>query len=135
MRAPAVVGDGRNHYLTSFGPVTVELVRITAAIELGRGADSVEHQRLVDHAAFRGLPPERRADYMVEVAHGYLRSGDLANAGKALVSAGRVAPAEVRNRPRCHELLAALLRRSPAASLDVLCLADELGVRLTTRRP
>ncbi|MEU8049814.1 MULTISPECIES: helix-turn-helix domain-containing protein [Micromonospora] len=128
--AAAIVDDGQNHYWTAFGPITVELARITAAIALGRGVDRVEHQQLVEHAAFRGLPPERRADYLVEAARGYLGAGDLVRAGKTLVSAERAAPAEIRNRPLGHELLAALLRRSPAASLDVLRLADELGVRV-----
>ncbi|WP_320067082.1 hypothetical protein [Micromonospora sp. RTGN7] len=54
----------------------------------------------------------------------------IVGAGRVLVSADRLATAEVRNRPLGHELLTTLLRRSPAVSLDVLRLADEMGAVL-----
>ncbi|RGC67957.1 Helix-turn-helix protein [Micromonospora sp. MW-13] len=127
--AAEIVGDGQDHYRTAFGPVTVELARMATAVELGTGAvDPAAHQRLIEGTAFRRLPPERRAAYLLDAANGFMQTGDLTTAGQALVSADRVAPAEVRNRPLGHELLATLLRRSPAASLDVLRLADEIGV-------
>ncbi|MCX4468977.1 transcriptional regulator [Micromonospora sp. NBC_01655] len=128
--AAAVVGDGHDHYWTSFGPTAVQLARVATTVDLGEGAalDPAAHQRLVEGTAFRRLPPERRAAYLLDAANGFMQAGDVATAGQAVVSADRVAPAEVRHRPLGHELLATLLRRAPTMSLDLQRLADEMGV-------
>ncbi|WP_320068224.1 helix-turn-helix domain-containing protein [Micromonospora sp. RTGN7] len=127
--AAEIVGDGQDHYRMSFGPTAVELARVATMVDLGEGAlDPAAHQRLVEGTEFRRLPPERRAAYLLDAANGFMQSGDLDSAGQSMVSADRVATAEVRNRPLGHELLAAILRRSPAVSLDVLRLADAMGV-------
>ncbi|WP_320067845.1 helix-turn-helix domain-containing protein [Micromonospora sp. RTGN7] len=130
--AAAIIGNGQDHYRTTFGPTVVELARIATAVELGDGGtlDPTAHQRLIEGAAFRRLPPERRAAYLLDAARGFLQASDLDRAGQAVVSADRVAAAEVRARPVGHELLATLLRRSPAPGPDVLRLAEDVGVRV-----
>ncbi|KIR62081.1 helix-turn-helix domain-containing protein [Micromonospora haikouensis] len=128
-RAAAIIGDGQDHYRTVFGPVTVALARVVATIELDPGVlDLVVHQRLVNATAFRRLPPEHRAAYLLDAANGFMQVGDLKAAGQAIVGADRAAKAEVRHRRQGHDLLAALLRRSAAPGFDVLRLADEMGV-------
>ncbi|SCE88845.1 Helix-turn-helix domain-containing protein [Micromonospora haikouensis] len=127
--AAEAVGDGQDHYRTSFGPMAVELARVAAMVDLGAGlVDSAAHWRLVAGTAFRRLPPERRAAHLLDAANGFLQVGDLTGAAEAVVSADRVATAEVRIRPVGHALVAAVLRRSPAASTDVLRLAEQMGV-------
>ncbi|MGC4804556.1 helix-turn-helix domain-containing protein [Micromonospora sp. DT233] len=126
--AADVVGIGQNHYWTAFGPVAVELARVSTAVELGHGAEPGEHQRLAERVDYQRMPPERRADYLLDVARGYLLTGDLDGAGKALVAADWVASAEVRHRPIGHEVVTTLLRRSKKPGPDVLRLADAMGV-------
>ncbi|MFC8847728.1 MULTISPECIES: transcriptional regulator [unclassified Micromonospora] len=127
--AAEVVGDGQDHYRTSFGPTAVELARVAAMVDLGAGLiDSAAHRRLVAGTAFQRLPPERRAAHLLDAAYGFMQAGDVAGAAEAVVSADRVAAAEVRSRPVGHALVAAVLRRSPAASADVLRLAEQMGV-------
>ncbi|MFI1195530.1 helix-turn-helix domain-containing protein [Micromonospora sp. NPDC020750] len=126
----AAVGDGRDHYRTVLSPITVDLARVATTVELGEGAtlDPAAHQRLVEGTAFRRLPPGYRAAHLLDAASAWAQAGDLPRAGRALVEADRTAPAEVRHRPVGHELLATLLRRSPALGADVLRLAEAMGV-------
>ncbi|WP_320069738.1 helix-turn-helix domain-containing protein [Micromonospora sp. RTGN7] len=126
----AAVGDGRDHYRTVLSPITVDLARVATTVDLGEGAtlDPAAHQRLIEGAAFRRLPPGYRAAYLLDAASGWAQAGDLLRSGRALVDADRTAPAEVRHRPVGHELLATLLRRTRVASADVLRLAEAMGV-------
>jgi transcriptional regulator with XRE-family HTH domain len=127
--AAEIVGDGHDHHRTSFGPTEVELARLATSVDLGEGlVDAAAHRRLVEGARFRRLPPERRATYLLDAANGLMQAGDLTGAGEAVVSADRVATAEVRHRPVGHGLVAAVVRRSPAASPALLRLAEEMGV-------
>ncbi|WP_230688732.1 hypothetical protein [Micromonospora sp. WMMC415] len=64
--------------------------------------------------AGRGLPAERRAAYLVDVARAYLQVGDLRGAARALVEADAVAPAEVRCRPLARTVIAEVARGHPA---------------------
>ncbi|WP_229398709.1 hypothetical protein [Micromonospora okii] len=137
--AAEIVGEGQDHYRTSFGPTVVELAGVAATVDLGEGpTDPAAHRRLVAGIAFCRLPPERRAAYLLDAASGFLRAGDLANAGEAIVSADRLATAEVRHRPVGHALVAAIVRRSPTASPDLLRLAGGDGrgaLSLSAPRP
>ncbi|MEU6023749.1 helix-turn-helix domain-containing protein [Micromonospora sp. NPDC047134] len=102
-------------YGTSFGPVAVELARVVVAVERGAAAEAVgRHELLIRRDGWRRLSAEYRGAYLVDAARAYLLHGDLAGAGRMLVAADGVAPAEVRLRPSAHTLLAELARGRPA---------------------
>ncbi|WP_285660983.1 helix-turn-helix domain-containing protein [Actinorhabdospora filicis] len=122
-----LVGDGHNHYWTSFGPTNVALHRAAAAVELGEGRMAVNTHVRIDPEAFARLVPERRAHHYVDVARGYNQIGDHHEAGRLLVEAGRVAPLEIRCRPLAHQVISDVLRRSRgAAPAPLIAMAEEL---------
>jgi transcriptional regulator with XRE-family HTH domain len=124
----ARVGDGHDHHRTSFGPTAVDLARVTAAVELGDGADAVAwHEKATAREGWRWLPPERRAGHLVDAARGYLQLDDPTNAGRALVAAERMAPAELRDRPMVREVVGTVSRHRGAPA-TVTQLATTLGV-------
>ncbi|MFI9643332.1 helix-turn-helix domain-containing protein [Micromonospora sp. NPDC051925] len=109
------VGDSRDHHRTSFGPATVEVARVTAAVALGDGGTAVTwHEKAVSGSGWKLLPAEHRAAHLVDAAQAYLHVGDLLRAGRALVDADRTAPAEVRLRPAARTVIAHVMRGGPA---------------------
>ncbi|WP_285680460.1 helix-turn-helix domain-containing protein [Actinoplanes sp. NBRC 103695] len=128
-RTAAELGHDADLYGTWFGPVNVELHRVSAAVELGDGRMAVAIHERLDRQAFAAMPPERRAHHHLEVARAYLRIGDAGRAGEMLLLADLEAPAEVRARPVAHEVLSDILRRArgtlPAPITD---LAETLDV-------
>ncbi|MEV4754927.1 helix-turn-helix domain-containing protein [Micromonospora sp. NPDC049559] len=110
-RAAAVVGDGRNHYWTSFGPTNVALHRVAAAVELGEGGRAVRVHQEIPAPELAALPAERRAQHLLDLAHAYAQVGDAASAGAAPVAGDRLAPAEIRYRPVAHEVMSDARRR------------------------
>ncbi|MGC4804498.1 helix-turn-helix domain-containing protein [Micromonospora sp. DT233] len=124
----ARVGDGHDHHRTAFGPTAVDLARAAAALELGDANDAVTwHEKATTRDAWRWLPVEHRAAHLLDATRAYLQTGDPANAGRALVDAERLAPAEIRHRPAAHEVLAQVAR-DPRAPATVIRLATALGV-------
>ena len=100
---------------TGFGPVAVELARMVVAVERGDVAEAVtRHELLIRRDGWRRLPAEYRGAYLVDAARAYLLAGDLAGAGRMLVAADGIAPAEVRARPSTRTLLGELARGRPA---------------------
>ncbi|GGM40218.1 transcriptional regulator [Micromonospora sonchi] len=100
---------------TSFGPLAVELARMVVAVERGDVTEAVtRHEMLIRRDGWRRLPAEHRGAYLVDAARAYLLAGDLAGAGRMLVAADGVAPAEVRARPLARTLLGELARGRPA---------------------
>ncbi len=101
-------------YGTSFGPVAVELARVVVAVERGAAAEAVgRHELLIRRDGWRRLSPEYRGAYLVDAARAYLLAGDLSGAGRMLVAADGVAPAEVRLRPSARTLLTEVARGRP----------------------
>ncbi|MBB5826202.1 helix-turn-helix domain-containing protein [Micromonospora carbonacea] len=113
---------------TGFGPVVVELAEVVAAVELGEArAAVVRHEQVVRRDAWRLLPAEHRAAYLVDAARAYLQVGDPGGAGRALVDADGVAPAEVRCRPVARTVLAEVASARPAPA-GVARLATLVGL-------
>ena len=84
------VGVDENRYWTCFGPTNVELHRAAAAVELGEGRQAVEiHSGRIEPRQFAALMPERRAQHLLDLARGYVLTGELGCAGEALVEADR----------------------------------------------
>ncbi|GIJ23650.1 helix-turn-helix domain-containing protein [Micromonospora lutea] len=102
---------------TCFGPVAVELARVVVAVERGDATGAVcRHEMVIRRDGWRRLPAEYRGAYLVDAARAYLLAGDLAGAGRMLVAADAVAPAEVRSRSSARTLLAEIARGRPAAA-------------------
>ncbi|WP_089157879.1 helix-turn-helix domain-containing protein [Micromonospora sp. NBS 11-29] len=111
-----------------FGPAAVELARVVAAVEFGDAVEAVHrHEQVLRGEAWRRLPVEFRAAYLLDAARAYLRVGDVRGAGRAVVEADRVAPAEVRLRPVARTVVAEIARAHPAPA-GVARLATLVGV-------
>lgn len=124
----ARVGDGHDHYRTGFGPTAVELARIAVAVEQGDAEDAMaRHERVTARDGWRWLSAEHRAAYLVDVARAYLHADDPVGAGRVLVEADRIAPAEIRHRPAGRDMLAQIVREC-AAPTTLTHLAATLGV-------
>ncbi|MFI2709379.1 hypothetical protein ACH495_04520 [Micromonospora sp. NPDC018662] len=124
----ARVGDGHDHHRTGFGPTAVELARIAVAAVRGDAEEAVtRHEGVITRDGWRWLAAEHRAAYLIDVARAYLHAGDAVGAGRILVEADRVAPAEIRHRPGGRDVLAEVARdlRAPATLIH---LAAALGV-------
>ncbi|WBB82095.1 helix-turn-helix domain-containing protein [Micromonospora sp. WMMD882] len=115
----------------AFGPVVVDLTRALAAARLGDNRLAVDlHQAATGDDAWPRLPAEHRAAHLVDIARVHLDLGDHRAAARALLTADRTAPAEVRLRPTAHTTLTAVLRagRAPA---DLTRLATTIGLART----
>ncbi|QOC95389.1 helix-turn-helix domain-containing protein [Micromonospora craniellae] len=124
----AQVGDGHDHHRTGFGPTAVQTARVTAAVELGDGGDAVAwHEKTTDRDGWRWLPVEYRAAHLIDAARAYLHTDDPVSAGRALMEADRMAPAEVRHRPAGRDVLAQIVR-DPTAPTTLVHLAATVGV-------
>ncbi|WP_433345637.1 helix-turn-helix domain-containing protein [Micromonospora sp. CA-111912] len=124
----ARVGDGQDHHRTAFGPTAVDLARAAAALDLGDASEAVAwHEKTTKRDAWRWLPVEHRAAHLVDAARAYVQAGDPASAGRVLVDADRMAPAEVRHGPAAREVLAQVAR-DPHAPATIIQLAAALGV-------
>ncbi|QOC95253.1 helix-turn-helix transcriptional regulator [Micromonospora craniellae] len=119
---------GDDPHRTCFGPVAVELARVVAAVEGGDAAEAIgRHEVVIRRDGWRRLPAEYRGAYLLDAARAYLLAGDLAGAGRMLVNADGVAPAEVRVRPSGRTLLAEIARGRPAPA-GVARLATLVGL-------
>ncbi|WP_433344682.1 helix-turn-helix domain-containing protein [Micromonospora sp. CA-111912] len=122
------VGDGQDHHRTSFGPTSVELARVAAAVDLGDGGAAVTgHEKAVSASGWALLPVEDRAAHLVDAARAYLHVGDLLRAGRALVDAERTAPAEIRHRPTARTVIEAVASAGPVPA-GVARLASLVGL-------
>ncbi|MEV0328947.1 helix-turn-helix domain-containing protein [Micromonospora echinospora] len=111
-----------------FGPVVVDLARALTAARLGDNHRAVTlHQRATGGDAWQRLPAEHRAAHLIDMARVHLDVGDHHAAGRALLTADQIAPAEVRLRPAAHTALTAVLRAGPTPA-DVTRLATTIGL-------
>ncbi|MEU6075493.1 helix-turn-helix domain-containing protein [Micromonospora sp. NPDC047074] len=124
----ARVGDGHDHHRTGFGPTAVELARVAVAVERGDAEEAVaRHERVTGRDGWRWLSAEHRAAYLVDAARAYLHADDPVGAGRVLVEADRIAPAEIRHRPAGRDMLAQIARESTAPT-TLIQLAATIGV-------
>ncbi|MEV4846633.1 helix-turn-helix domain-containing protein [Micromonospora matsumotoense] len=120
--------DGQDHHHVGFGSASVQVAWVTAAVGLGDGGEAVaQHEKTVSTDGWQRLPVEHRAAYLVDAARAYLQIGDLPQAGRALVEADRIAPAEVRLRPSVRTVIAEVVRGGPAP-VEVAHLAAVVGL-------
>ncbi|GLY26519.1 helix-turn-helix domain-containing protein [Micromonospora sp. NBRC 101691] len=124
----ARVGDGHDHHRTGFGPTAVELARVTGAAERGDVEEAMTlHEQVTTRDGWRWLSTEHRAAYLIDVACAYLHADAPVTAGRNLIEADRIAPAEIRHRPAGRDILAQVARNT-AAPPTLAQLAATLGV-------
>ncbi|MEU4447770.1 helix-turn-helix transcriptional regulator [Actinosynnema sp. NPDC050801] len=100
------------HYDTSdtqFGRTNVAIHRVSALVRLYEAESALRFAENIPAGAINALPPERRANYLLDLTQANTRSGKYAAATRALSQAERIAPQEVRCRPVAHTLLRTLL--------------------------
>ncbi|WP_405114672.1 helix-turn-helix domain-containing protein [Micromonospora sp. NBC_01405] len=111
-----------------YGPSVAALARALITAELGDPHQAVSlHKRTAVGDAWNRLPAEHRAAHLIDMARIHVDSGNPHAAGRALVTADRIAPAETRIRPAARTVLTAVLRDGRAAA-DVTRLAAIIGL-------
>jgi transcriptional regulator with XRE-family HTH domain len=120
------LGADANHAFTAFGPTNVGVHRVSAAVALGDGGAALQHAKAVHPVQLPVV--ERRAQYLVDVARGHGQAGGDDQALRALLTAERLAPEEVRYQPAARALVAELLHRERAGRKPELrALAERVG--------
>jgi transcriptional regulator with XRE-family HTH domain len=121
------LGHDANHHFTAFGPTNVTLYKVSIAQVLGDNGTAIEHARALDPTAIPTT--ERRGRYWIDVARSYHQWGKPNACYKALRTAERAAPAEVRYRPPVHRMTEYLLRVDSRNALPGLrAFAARVGV-------
>ena len=109
----ARLGEDRNERYTAFGPTNVLLHRVSTLVEVGDGGAAVEVAGRVSPDGLARLPPERRANFLIDCARGWFQAGDHRQAVTALLKAESLAADEVRCRPIAIFLIDELRRAQP----------------------
>jgi transcriptional regulator with XRE-family HTH domain len=121
------LGRDANHRFTAFGPSNVTLYQVSIAQVLGDNGAAIEHAKTLRPVAIPTA--ERRGRYWIDVARAYHQWGKPEPCYRALLSAERAAPAEVRYRPPVHRIAEDLLRADRRHSLPGLpAFARRIGV-------
>ncbi|MGW0434079.1 helix-turn-helix domain-containing protein [Micromonospora sp. NPDC003197] len=111
-----------------FGSIVVDLARALIAADLGDNQQAITtHQYATSSNTWPRLPAEHRAAHLIDITHAHLDLGNPRAAGRALVTADRIAPAETRIRPAARTALTAVLRTG-STSADVTRLATTIGL-------
>ncbi|GGL36695.1 helix-turn-helix domain-containing protein [Nocardia jinanensis] len=103
---------GYDMHRTFFGPTNVGLHRVAALVRLHEPGQALEYAQTIDQESISNLPPERRVNYMLDIASAYTQTGQYTDAARTLIDADRIAPEEVRCRPLSHGLLRAMLKNT-----------------------
>ncbi|GLY22037.1 hypothetical protein [Micromonospora sp. NBRC 101691] len=88
---------------------------------------TARHEKATTRDGWRWLPAEHRAAHLIDAARAYLQADDPVNAGRVLMEADRIAPAEIRHRPAGRDVLAQVAH-DPDAPTTLTHLAATLGV-------
>ncbi|MFG1915537.1 hypothetical protein [Micromonospora sp. NPDC048898] len=95
---------------------------------MGDGSQAVaRHEEAIGRDGWRWLPIEHRAAHLIDAARAYQLSNDPTNAGRVLVWADSIAPAEIRHRPAARDVVAQVAH-DPDAPATIIQLAIGLGV-------
>ncbi|MFD1147877.1 helix-turn-helix domain-containing protein [Saccharothrix hoggarensis] len=94
---------------THFGRANVAIHRVAALVRLYEAGAALNFAATIPSSALNELPPERRANHLLDLTEANARCGNFVEATRALAQAERTAPQEVRSRPLAHGLLRMLL--------------------------
>jgi hypothetical protein len=97
-----------------FGPTNVAIHSVQVAVELGNGRDAVRCSQRVNPDRLPSSLVERRGQFLIDLAHGYVLQGDDSNAVATLLRADQLAPQEVRLSRDVHHLTRTLLAQKRA---------------------
>jgi transcriptional regulator with XRE-family HTH domain len=114
------VGPGRNDYNTEFGPANLALYEIAVAVELGDAGRALRVASAVDAS---GLPPERRARMLIDVARAHAQRRHVADAVAALTEAERLTPEQVHAHALVRQVVADLLAMQSPPSPELAALS------------
>ena len=125
-RAADRLGHDGNHMWTAFGPTTVRMHQVSAALELGDIETALAQGERIDTSA---LPVERRVRHKLDLARAHNARGHREAAETLLLDANELAPEQVGS----HYITATLLSawaRTPKETPNphVAQLADKLGI-------
>lgn len=114
---------------TIFGPTNVGIYSVQIAAELGNGHDAVRRGKQMD---VEHLPPglrERRSQFFIDLAQGYVLLGSDDVATETLLRAENTAPEEVRFNTTAHRLVHTMLGRERlGATPDLRDLARRMSI-------
>ncbi|MGH3776206.1 MAG: hypothetical protein ACRDRR_10815 [Pseudonocardiaceae bacterium] len=103
------MGPRHNAHQTSFGRANVAVHRVAALVRLHEGGRALEYSQSIDMALVETLPPERRANYLLDLTQALVQVGRYCDAVRTLGEAEHIAAEEVRCRPLAHRLLRSLM--------------------------
>lgn len=95
------MGRDRNDYGLAFGPSNVTQHEIAVAVELEDGDEAV--RRAAQVKLPDSVPSVRRGHHYIDLARGYVMTGDLTGGLRYLQQARRVAPQQTRHHPMVRE--------------------------------
>lgn len=128
-RVARQLGRDGNAMWSAFGPTNVQVHRVSTLVRLHAGAAAATAAEQIAPDALGGLPRERRAHFLVDVAQGYTQMGRRDTAARTLLAAERLAPQEVHCRPASCNLVRDLVESAvQAPSWDLRGLAERCGV-------
>ncbi|MGQ0777912.1 MAG: helix-turn-helix domain-containing protein [Pseudonocardiales bacterium] len=110
------IGPRHDTHQTSFGPANVAVHRVAALVRLHEGGRALEYAQSIDPALVGALPPERKANYLLDLTQALTQVGRYSEAVQRLSEAEQVAAEEVRCRPLAHGLLESLLETTSGES-------------------
>ena len=119
------LGRDRDDYGLAFGPSNVAQHAVAVAVEMEDGAEAVRRGRAVRLGS--AVPAARRGHHHIDLARGYVMTGDPASALRHLQEARRIAPQQVRHHPMVRETVMDIASARRAHE-DLSLFANWLGV-------
>lgn len=100
------MGKDRNDYGLAFGPSNVAQHEVAIAVELEDGHEAVQRSRGTRLAP--SYPSVRRGRHFIDLARGYVMTGDQAGGLRCLQEARRISPQQTRHHPMVRETVLAI---------------------------
>ncbi|MGO9294462.1 MAG: XRE family transcriptional regulator, partial [Streptosporangiaceae bacterium] len=119
------IGADRDDYGLAFGPSNVAQHEVSIAVEMEDGEEAVKRSRTVRLGP--AVPPVRRGHHCIDLARGYVMTGDHARGLRCLQEARRIAPQQTRHHPMVRETVLAIAAARQARE-DLSMFATWLGV-------
>jgi transcriptional regulator with XRE-family HTH domain len=127
--ASRLLGADHADMYSIFGPTNVAIHGVQIAVELGDGRVAVQRGQRVDPEALPASLVERRAQFLIDLAHGHLLDRDHGQALAVLLHAERTAPQEVRLSHDVQGLVRTLLHEeTTGSSSEARELAERVGI-------
>jgi len=127
--AERMTSEHRTH-ATLFGMSNVLIHRVAVLLRRHEAGRALEFAATIDPSRIALLPPERQANFLLDLTDAHTRTGDYRAAVRRLGEAELVAPEEVRCRPLAHGLLRSLLNSTTGEPARLVrAMAGRAGVR------